>query len=105
MKRFAIVFCRELASFLRWPVGYILNFLLTAALLLQEWLPAPLHLAMDHPMVWIGETFCLHDGVQDDYCPLVPSWLVTLNCRLATWVYGENTSVLAMRYYRDHYAH
>jgi hypothetical protein len=79
----------QLLSFLRWPVGYLINLLATVMSLAQDWLPAPLLLLADYPIVWAAETFCLRDGVQDDWCPLVPNWAVELNKIAVTKLYGK----------------
>lgn len=53
---------RHLLSFLRSPIGYVVNFLATVLCHGPTWLDV----ALERPVVWACETFCASDGVQND---------------------------------------
>lgn len=62
---------RHLLSILRSPIGYFANLLATLSSCLGHREP----LWLEHCLVWLCETFCATDGIQNDWHPLVPTWL------------------------------
>ena len=61
---------RHLLSFLRSPIGYMANFVgtATAAFGLDRWS------WLESLCCWLCNNFCLNDGIQDDWHPLLPPY-------------------------------
>jgi len=53
---------RHLISFLKCPIGYILNVIVCVL----HYCPKSIEMAADYVTIPLCETFCLNDGIQDD---------------------------------------
>ena len=64
---------KHIVSFVRCPIGYVLNFVATACCLLGPYEP----LWLEGMLAKACQAICIPDGVQDDWHPLVPgSWAI-----------------------------
>ena len=53
---------KHVLSFFRSPIGYVINAVATVLV----YVPVPLPAIVDRAISALCETFCAHDGVQDD---------------------------------------
>jgi hypothetical protein len=65
---------RQLMSFVKAPIGYVVNLLCTLSSCLGRYEPEFLECGLAR----LGQAFCISDGVQDDWCELVPNWAIRI---------------------------